>query len=87
MSTAFTILPLTRLLIGSEHSNHLCKSFALAMRLTPTFVYASAIIWLALATVIGSPIKMFYTIILAIFCSVSKSLSLLIKASFMFFFV
>lgn len=53
MSTAFITLPLTRLLIGSEHSNHLCKSFDLAVCLIPTAEYASAIIWLALATVIG----------------------------------
>lgn len=87
MSTAFTTLPLTRLLIGSEHSNHLCKSFALAVCLIPTVKYASAIIWLALATVIDSPVGMFLTMVLAILYSVSKSSSWLIKASYIVFFV
>ena len=53
ISTHLTTLPLTRLLFESEHSNHLCKSLALAVCLIPVVVYASAIIWLALATVIG----------------------------------
>lgn len=87
ISTTFITFPSTRLLIGSEHSNHLCSSFAFALWLVmPNSLYASSIKAFALATEMESGVLMVFVIILANRYSIVLSLSRLIKAFSMDFF-